>query len=105
MSDYGLKMYSLLELAVKHHIILQTLKVWIRKYYEGKLFVTKGFNRRGFPLKSTITDNGKKDINKDREELLREINTLRIENAMLKKVNALIVKEYEERVQCSMSCR
>ena len=79
MSDYGLKMYSLLELAVKHHIIQQTLKVWIRKYYECKSFVVRDFNRRGIPLKSTITDNGKMDIDKDREELLREINTLRIE--------------------------
>ena len=105
MSDYGLKMYSLLELAVKHHIILQTLKVWIRKYYEGKLFVTKGFNRRGFPLKSTITDNGKKDINKDREELISEINRLRMDNALLKKVISQMMKEYEKKEHEPNPCR
>lgn len=93
LSDYGLKLLSLPEIAVKHRISLQTLKDWIRKDREGRLFVVKNRNQSRISMGKKQIEKEKKDIDKDKEELLRELKYLRTENALLKKVRALVEKK------------
>ena len=85
------------EIAVKHGISIGCFKNWLRAYKRGDTESLK--DKRLYPRPKTLMAKSRKDPSKmTKEELQDLVKDLAAENALLKKVKALVEKrEAQER--------
>ena len=87
--DYESRLLSLRQIAVKNAISLTTVKTWIKKHKSGILFPCSQNTLKSPNMRKPR----KKELDRPKEDLVRELEYLRAENALLKKVKALVEKE------------
>ena len=89
--DYVNESLTLAEVAVKHEVSIGTLKDWLRTYRRHGIDSLK--DRLFFPrLRSLMAKLQKDPSNMTKEELQDLVKDLAAENALLKKVKALVEK-------------
>ena len=89
--DYVNKSLTLAEVAVKHDVSIGTLKAWLRIYRREGIDSLK--DRQFFPRMRSLMARFEKDLTKMTNEELQElVKDLAAENALLKKVKALVEK-------------
>lgn len=89
--DYVNESLTLAEVAVKHDVSFGTLKVWLRTYRREGIDSLK--DRHFFPRLKSLMARFEKDPTKmTKEELQELVKDLAAENALLKKVKALVEK-------------
>ena len=92
VNDYLKESLTLKEIAIKHEISLGTLKGWIRSYKLSGIDSLED-KRKHNKGKSLMAKSRKNPSQMTNEELLELVKDLQAENALLKKVKALVEKK------------
>lgn len=91
INDYLKESLTLEEIAIKHDVSIGCFKGWMRAYRSGSAESLK--NKSFAPTIKTVMAKSRKDPSKmTREELQDLVKDLAAENALLKKVKALVEK-------------
>ena len=91
INDYLKESLTLEEIAIKHDVSIGCFKGWMRTYRSGNAESLR--NKRFAPKTKTVMAKSRKDPSKmTKEELQDLVKDLAAENALLKKVKALVEK-------------